>query len=587
METTKRATENTESPWDPLKNRLFRSLWLATFISNLGSWMHQVADGWLMATLSSDPFLVSLIQVLTTLPLFVLALPAGTLADLVDRRRYLLFTQSWMLLASATMAVFTWCNWMTPELLLLCTFVMSLGVALNSPGWHSVTPEIVSREELPGAVALNGMALNCARALGPAIAGVILLYFGPAVAFFLNSLSFLAVLTVLTRWKREKRVDNAPPEGFVPAMKVGVRHVRHSPWLRTVLVRTPLFLLSTSALWALLPVLCHHVYNYGPKQYGFILAIFGFGAVIGAVKILPPLRARLGIDQVVTPFWLLFALCLVGLGQAESLSFVLFCMFLAGISWLCVLSNFHFVVQSSAPPWVQGRAMSIYLLLFFGAATVGSATWGYIAKVFGPRNAFLIAGITLALGALSRLIAPLNSAQNRNLTPSKAWPDPDVASAVPLDHGPIMVVVEYLIDLQDAPAFRQALERLRVFRYQNGVLQWGFFLDIGDPRKYREVYFEESWGAHLRHHERVTAFETEVAAEVYTFHRGEGMPPVYHYAMCDQGFPLQGPNGGLIKTPPRQYATDSRGVPLWFLDDFPDRETVHSVNWENTRFEGR
>lgn len=578
MSRADRAEEGGESPWEPLKNPLFRSLWIATFVSNLGSWMHQVADGWLMSTLSPDPFLVSLIQVLTTLPLFVLALPAGTLADLVDRRRYLLFTQSWMLLASGLMALFTWFDWMTPELLLLCTFVMALGVALNSPGWHSVTPEIVSREELPGAVALNGMALNCARALGPALAGLILLYFGPAVAFLLNSFSFLAVLSVLIRWKRERRVDSAPREGFVPAMRVGVRHVRHSPWLRTVLVRAPLFLLSTSALWALLPVLCHRVYHYGPKEYGIVLAVFGFGAVLGAVKVLPPLRAKLGIDQVVTPFWLLFALCLAGLGQSGNLSFVLLCMLVAGISWLCVLSNFHFVVQSSAPPWVQGRAMSIYLLLFFGAATVGSATWGYVAKIFGPRNAFLAAGCTLALAALSRLIAPLNSAQNRNLTPSGAWPDPEVASEIPLEHGPIMVVVEYLIDLEDAPAFRQALERLRVFRYQNGVLQWGFFLDIGDPRQYREVYFEESWGAHLRHHGRVTAFETEVASEVYAFHRGEGMPPVYHYAVCNQEFPQQGMSG-LLKTPPRRYDTDSRGIPLWFLDDFPDSGTRPS-DWE-------
>lgn len=569
MNNTERAKEGRESPWEPLKNRLFRSLWIATFVSNLGSWMHQVADGWLMSTLSPDPFLVSLIQVLTTLPLFVLALPAGTLADLVDRRRYLLFTQSWMLLASAAMALFTWLDWMTPELLLLCTFFMALGVALNSPGWHAVTPEIVTREELPGAVALNGMALNCARSLGPALAGLILLYFGPAVAFLLNSISFLAVLLVLARWRRERGKDTAPREGFVPAMRVGVRHVRHSPWLRTVLVRAPLFLLSTSALWALLPVLCHRVYMYGPKEYGVVLAMFGLGAVVGAVKILPLLRVRLGIDQVVTPFWLLFALCLAGLAQAEELWFVLLCMVIAGISWLCVLSNFHFVVQSSAPPWVQGRAMSVYLLFFFGAATAGSATWGYIAKIFGPRSAFLVASCTLTLAALSRLIAPLNSAQDRNLAPSGAWPDPEVASEVPLNHGPILVTVEYIIDPGDAAAFREALERLRAFRYQNGVLQWGIFVDIGDPRLYREVYFEESWGAHLRHHERVTAFETEVATEVYAFHQGDGMPPVYHYAACNQRFPGQG-EPSLLQTPPRRYDTDSRGVPLWFLDDFPE-----------------
>jgi MFS family permease len=555
------------SSWEALGNSMFRALWVATFISSMGSWMHRVADGWLMASLSPDPFLVSLIQVLTTLPLFVLALPAGTLADLVDRRRYLLFTQSWMLLASGSMALLTWQGWMTPELLLLTTFVMALGVALNSPGWHAVTPEVVSREELPGAVALNGMALNCARALGPALAGMILLWFGPETAFLLNSLSFVAVIMVLGHWQRKPPAQTIPREGFLPAMRVGVRHVRHSPWLRTVVVRAPLFLLSTSCLWALLPVVCQRVYGFGPRQYGLALATFGLGAVVGGLKLLPPLRARLKLDQIVTLFWLTFAASLVGLSVAQSVVQVCSLMFLAGASWLCVLTNFHFVVQSSAPAWVQGRAMSLYLLCFFGAATTGSALWGYLARVLGAREAFLVSGVLLTMTALSRLIAPLNSAQDRNLDPSGAWPDPEIASQVPLNHGPIMVVVEYLIAPEDAPSFRKALEQLRTFRYQNGITQWGFFIDIADPKKYREVYFEESWGAHLRHHQRVTAFETEVASKVYDYHRGEGMPPVFHYAMCNDQFPIPVSPPG--KPPQLQrYATDSRGIPLWFLDDF-------------------
>jgi MFS family permease len=566
--------DDPNNPWNSLNNRLFRGLWIATFISNLGSWMHQVADGWLMTTMSPDPFLVSLIQVLTTLPMFVMALPAGTLADLVDRRRYLLFTQTWMLVASGGMAFLTWRGWMNPELLLLTTFLMSLGVALNSPGWHSVTPEAVSRKDLPGAVALNGMALNCARAVGPALAGFVLLYYGAAVAFFLNSVSFIVVIVVLLRWKRDAPVYTAPREGFVPAMKVGVRHVRHSPWLRTVMVRAPLFLLGTSALWALIPILCQRGYGFGPPQYGMLLAVFGVGAVIGAIQILPRLRRKWKVDRVVTFFWLLFAGCMIGLGFGQSLPEAALCMFLAGISWLCVLTNFHYVVQSSAPPWVQGRAMSVYLLFFFGAASTGSATWGYLAKVLGLREVFMVAGAVLVVTSLSRFVAPLTSAAARNLDPSRAWPDPEVADELPLNHGPIFVTVEYEIDEEDAPAFREALERLRTFRYQNGVLQWGFFVDVADPRQYREVYFEESWGAHLRHHERVTSFETEVASEVYAFHRGEGMPPVYHYAICNRDFPGAGGGGKgqRLKPEPRSYATDSRGIPLWFVDDFRDSD---------------
>lgn len=532
--------------------------------------MHQVADGWLMTTLSPDPFMVSMIQVLTTLPMFMLALPAGTLSDLVDRRKYLLFTQTWMMLAAASMGFLTWKNLMTPELLLATTFIMSLGVALNSPGWHSVTPEVVSRKDLPGAVTLNGMAINCARALGPALAGAVLLYFGPAVAFCLNALSFAAVILVLARWKRNENSENAPREGFLPAMKVGVRHVRHSPWLRTIIVRAPLFLLCTSALWALIPLLCRKAFGFEATQYGILLGIYGLGAVVGALYVLPRFRRRFNIDQIVTLFWLAFALCLIGLGYSQAMWQATLCMFLAGISWLCVLSNFHFLVQSSAPLWVQGRAMSIYLLFFFGAASAGSAIWGIVAEWVGLREVFGLAGGVLVFTSLSRFVAPLSTAEDHSLAPSKAWPDPEVAYHVPLRHGPIMVTVEYDIDPQDAADFRAALERLRVFRYQNGVVQWGFFVDVADPRKYREVYFEESWGAHLRHHERVTEFETEVASSVYDYHKGDGMPPVYHYAICNRDYPGLGETTPEVLYVPRRYATDSRGIPLWFVEDFQD-----------------
>jgi MFS family permease len=558
---------NSHNPWDCLQNPVFRALWIATFISSIGSWMHQVADGWLMATLSPDPFLVSLIQVLTTLPMFMLALPAGTLADLVDRRLYLLFTQSWMLVASAIMGFLTWKGWMTPPLLLVATFFMSVGVALNSPGWHSVTPEIVGRKDLHAAVTLNGMAINCARALGPALAGAVLLYFGPAVAFYFNSMSFVVVIAVLLRWKRDSKSDDAPRERFVHAMKGGLRHVRNSPWLRTILVRAPLFLVCSSCLWALIPILCKRVYGFGPPQYGFLLAIFGLGAVVGAIQVLPRLRRRLELDQIVTLFWLVFGCCIGGLGYGTNFAQAAVCLFLAGVSWLCVLSNFHYVVQSSAPPWVQGRAMSIYLLFFFGAASSGSAWWGFLAKWQGLREAFILAGGLLLLTSLSRFLAPLSSAHEHNLEPSGAWEPPDINTAVPLEHGPIMVTVEYEVDEKDAPAFREALEKLRIFRYQNGVVQWGFFVDMAEPRQYREVYFEESWGAHLRHHERVTSFETEVAKNVYSFHRGEGMPKVFHYAACNSAFPFQSGEESETRPRPRRYETDSRGVPLWFIDE--------------------
>ncbi len=564
--------EAARSPWDPLRLPLFRALWIASLISNLGTWIQQIANGWLMTRLQPEPIMVSLVEVANTLPMALLALPAGALADLIDRRRYLLATQSWMLLASGLMGLLTYTDRMTPSILLGTTFAMGMGVALNSPGWHSVTPEVVPRKSLSSAISLNGMAINVARAVGPALGGVILLWWGPALAFFLNSLSFLAVIVVLLAWKRQKVEGIAPPEKFTSALKVGLRHVRHSPRLRTVLGRSACFLLCSSALWALLPLVCKDAFGFGPRGYGLMIAAFGAGAVAGALFLLPRLRQTFTLNAIVTGAWLLFAGVLLALSELNGGWLPCLPMLLGGACWLCILANLHLVVQSAAPPWVLARAMSIYLLCFFTAASAGSFLWGVVAQNLELLPTLRIAAGLLALTSLSGLFAPLASSEGQNLEPSRAWPHPDVTLEPPLDHGPILVTVEYTIDPDDAPAFREAAEKLRLFRYQNGVLQWGIFVDIADPRQYREVYVEENWGAHLRQHERVTAYETEVASKVYAFHRGPTMPPVFHYAYCNPNFPSESPK---VRPLARAYPTTARGVPLWFVDDisaFEDQE---------------
>lgn len=556
-----------------MENRLFRALWTASLVSSLGTWIQQIANGWLMTSLTSQPLLVSMVEVCNALPMFLLALPAGALADVFDRRRYLLATQGWMMLAALAMGILTLTDQITPGRLLLGTFVMGLGVAMNSPGWHAVTPEIVSRKHLPGAVALNGLSINGAKAVGPALGGLILLWFGPAAAFFLNAVSFLGVMSVLLVWKRRNLPVNVPPERFSSALRVGVRHVRYSSRLRAALSRSTTFLLSSTALWALLPLLCREIYDLGPQGYGIMIACFGVGAVTGTMLLLPWAKQRYSVNAIVTGGWLMFAVTLLGLASLDGGPAAGMAMFIGGASWLSIMAQLHLVVQSSAPRWVQARAMSVYLLCFFGAAGIGSAIWGVVAQQYGVREALAVASACLVVTSLSGLWAPLKSGESFNLEPSRAWPPPDVAIGPPPDHGPVLVTVEYLIDPKDAPEFRRAAETLRAFRYQNGALQWGIFVDIADPTKYREVYLEEDWGSHLRQHERVTAYETEVASGVYAFHRGDGMPPVIHYAYCGHGFP-----SGSERPVPRVYPTTSRGVPLWFVDDLvgeaPDEAEV-------------
>ena len=556
--------EPPKNAWEPLKQPLFRALWMASLVSSLGTWIQQIANGWLMTNLKPEPLMSALVEVANTAPMALLALPAGALADLIDRRRYLLVTQCWMMLASAIMGLLTYTHQMTPLLLIVCTFVMGLGVALNSPAWHSVTPEVVPRQNLSSAVALNGLALNGARAVGPGLGGLVLVWAGPAAAFLMNSASFLAVILVLMAWKRQIEPLTTPPERFTSALKVGLRHVRHSPPLRTVILRSSSFLVCSSALWALLALTCKQEYHLDPGGYGTMMACFGVGAVISALWILPHLRQHFQVNQIVTGAWLTFAGVLFALSELPGSWVTNIPMLVGGACWLCILANFHFVVQAAAPQWVQARAMSIYLLCFFAAASTGSFLWGVVAQHIGLREALRLASALLAVGSLGGLIAPLRSSEAQNLEPSKAWPHPDVTLEPPLDHGPVLVTVEYQVDPQDAAEFREAAEKLRGFRHQNGVLQWGIFVDIADPTKYREVYIEENWGAHLRQHERVTAYETEVASKVYAFHRGPTMPPVFHYAYCDQRFPNEQPEA---KPAPREYPTTSRGVPLWFVDD--------------------
>ena len=546
-------TAVTGHAWEPFSNRLFRAMWMASMVSSLGTWVQQVANGWLMTTLTHHPLLVSMVEVCNSLPMFLLALPAGALADVVDRRRYLIATQTWMMVVASAMGLLAMTDQITPVRLLIGTFVMSLGVAMNSPGWHSVTPEIVSREQLPGAVALNGLSINAAKAVGPALGGLILLWFSPATAYFLNALSFLGVISVLVVWKRRNLPVNVPPERFVSALKVGMRHVRHSARLRAALSRSTTFLLSSTALWALLPLLCVKDYGLGPQGYGIMIACFGIGAVSGTVVLLPRLKERYSINALTTGGWLTFTVSLGGLALLNGGPATGVAMLIGGAAWLIIMSQLHLVVQSSAPRWVQARAMSVYLLCFFGAACVGSALWGLVAQNFGVRPALGMAAGTLLLTSLSAIWAPLRSSESFNLEPSRAWPDPEVAVGPPADHGPVLVTVEYQIDPKDAPAFRRAAEQLRAFRYQNGAMQWGIFIDIEDPTKYREVYLEEDWGSHLRQHERVTQYETEIAAGVYAFHRNDGMPPVTHYAYCGNGFPT-----GEERPVPRTYATTSR-----------------------------
>lgn len=540
----------------PFHYPLFRMLWIATLVSNCGTWMQEVANSWLMTTLAPDPLMVSLVQVAAALPMFMLGLPAGALADLVDKRRWLLGTQIWMMMAAAAMAILTFCGIMSPWLLLICSFFLAIGAALNSPGWHSVTPEIVPKGVLQSAVVLNGVVINCARALGPALGGLVVVKLGPGAAFALNALSFLAVVHVLRRWRREARPAGVPSERLMSAIRVGLQHVLHSPLMRLLIVRAGILVFTSSVVWSMLPLLARQEYGLGARGYSLLLVANALGAIIGGTVILPRLRRTWSANRIVSGAWLGFIPTLLVLSKATHPVAPFLALLWGGACYILMLSSFHLAAQSITPEWVRARSMAVYLLTFSGALTLGSLFWGYLARGLGLRQTLAVGAAFLLMGCVTSWLAPLRTGETFDHETTPYWPDPKLGMQVPLAHGPIMVTVEYEVRPQDAKRFRHVMERIRRIRYRNGVMRWSLYVDLENPNLYHEVYLEESWAAHLRQHERTSCYEKEVTQLAYGFNRNQTPPKVRHLGYCDHTFPRH--DKPALDTPPQ--------IPLWFLD---------------------
>jgi MFS family permease len=400
------------SAWAPLGEPLFRSLWLAAVISYIGTWMQNVGAGWLMTQLTTSPLMVSLVTAATTLPVFLVILPAGALADMVDRRRFLLATQGWMVAAAALLGILTLRHEVTPWLLLLFTFVLGLGAVMNDPAWQAITPEIVSAQYHEPAVALNSVGFNVARAIGPALGGLVIAAAGSGVAFLLNAASFFGVIFFLYRWKRP-HYEHVETGRVTDAMLTGLRFVRDAPVVRCVLIRTGAFSLAASSLPALLPILAR---PHGATGYGLLLGSFGLGALAGAAA-LPRLRSRLSVDGVVVVGTLLFAAMSFAAGRVEAFSALSLVLFTSGIAWIGILASLNVAAQTMSPPWLRARALSMYLLVLQGGMAVGSAAWGGLASKVGVPSALLYSSVALVAGLYTVRRYRLTS-QGLRLTPA-------------------------------------------------------------------------------------------------------------------------------------------------------------------------
>jgi MFS family permease len=432
-----------------------------------------------------------------------------------------------MLLAAALLAVLAFVDLMTPTTLLVLTFALGIGVAMNTPTWQAITAELVPPSELTRAVALNALPVNIGRAIGPALGGVLVAAAGPALVFALNAVSFVTVLAVVYRWRRTTPRALLPPERVIGGTRAGMRYVRHAPVLTAVLVRTGIFIVCSSAFWALLPVIARRDLGLDALGYGLLLACFGFGAVVGAA-VLPRVKRRLTVDAVVAVATILFAFVsaltalwrfIPGLGVA---------MMLGGVAWIAMMASLNGAAQTAVPAWVRARALGIYMLVFQGGLGVGSALWGLAAQHVGVSIALASSAGASIVGLVAIRRWPLGAITTIDVSPSAHWPEPHLDFVPAPDEGPVRVEVEYRIDPVEAGAFVEALRDLEPIRLRDGAVEWAVYRDPERSDRYVESFVVESWLEHLRQHERVTVGDRTVQDRVRRFHVADTPPVVTH-----------------------------------------------------------
>jgi MFS family permease len=515
-----------ESMWTPLAQALFRAIWLASLASNIGTWMQNVGASWLMTSLSPSPLMVSLIQTASSLPIFLLALPAGALADVVDRRRLLIFSQAWMLAAAGALGLLTILHMTTPSLLLILSFALGIGAALNAPAWQAIIPEVVTRDELPSAIALGGINFNFARAVGPALGGIVVALMGAGENFILNALSFLGVILVLYRWKRQHTPGVLPAERFAGAMRAGLRYVRHAPLLRAVLIRTGAFIIGGAAMWATLPLIARQQLHLTAGGYGGLLGAFGAGAVIGGTG-LQRLRQHLSRDGVVVYGTALFAIMTIGLGYTRSVIPAYFLMAAGGSAWVMLMAELNVAAQMAVPQWVQGRALAIFQVVIQGGLALMSVAWGGLAEKVGLSWTMYSAGAVLLMSIAANSRWRTAPAGQSELEPAPI-PIPELDAEVADDAGPVLITIEYLIDPSRGREFEEAMQKLRTVRRRDGASFWALFYDAARPERYVEYWIVNTWLEHMRQHLRVTQADYELLKHARSFHIGKEAPAATH-----------------------------------------------------------
>jgi MFS family permease len=512
----------------PLKDRTFRMLWLAWLAANMTMWMNDVAAAWLMTSLTTSPVMVALVQTASTLPVFLLGLPSGAMADILDRRRYFATTQLWVSINALVLAALSLADALTANLLLVLTFVNGIGLAMRWPVFAAIVPDVVPRAQLSPAIALNGIAMNLSRVIGPVLAGALLAVFSSAAVFVLNALLAGIAFTLILRWKHQPKASALPGERFVGAMRVGLNYALQSPRLKVILLRVFLFFLQSTALLALLPLVARRLHGGGPGTFTVMLACLGLGAIFAAFRF-PHWRARYSRDQFVLTGTLVQAALAALIVYVPELWLALPAMALVGMAWISVANSLTISAQMALPDWVRARGMSIYQMALMGGSAAGSLLWGWVADWTSVATSVACASVfgVVVLVALRRLTIEGGADPDFSPVPLANTIEPPVG--VEPEDGPVMVTVEYLIDPARAAEFAEVMQRTRRARLRQGALSWGLFRDAAQPGRVIEYFVDENWVEHQRRLERFTAFDAGLRERRLAFHLGDEPPRVKRF----------------------------------------------------------
>ena len=487
------------SAWTPLHDKVFRGLWIGSLAGNIGTWMQTVGASWRLVGEPDAATWVSLVQTATMLPVLLLALPAGTLADTFDRRRLLLGVQAALFAVAATMTVLTAADRMPPPLLLGFTFLLGVGQALTLPAWQAVIPEVVSRDQLAAASALGAVNTNLARSAGPAVAGLLVAHAGVPVVFGLNALSFAVFAAARVRWRRAPHAGTGPAEHFGPALRAGGRYVRYSPLVRRTLLRVVLFVLPGSVVWGLVPLVAERQLGMGARGYGVLLAALGLGAVLGAL-LMPRIREQLPPNRLLVLSGVVYAGALAVVALVPSAYAIIPVLILAGLAWMAQVSRMNASLQLLLPNWVRARGFAVYQLVFAGAQALGAFAWGQVTERTSLPVAYLAAAALMLAGTASVRWLPLHERAG-DPSPASYWPEPHLMLQPHPDEGPILVTARYTVRPENRRAFVAAMEAVRRSRLRTGATRWGLFRDGERPGEFVEVYQMPTWEEHLRQHE--------------------------------------------------------------------------------------